>query len=327
MNILVIRFSALGDVVMTVPVIHSVATCYPQHHFIVLSRTGMASYFENLPSNVQFKGVDLNQYKGIWGLGRLYQELKSLNIDAVADLHDVLRSQYLRFRFLLAGQKVCHIHKGRAEKRALTSGDPNKHRQLRTSFERYADVFAELGLPVSVSYIPSKISNPGWIGIAPFAAHAGKVYPHEKMKEVIRRISQHADTRIFLFGGGAREVEMLESWAQIAPNVESVAGKLDRKEELKLISELKVMLSMDSANMHLASLMGTEVVSVWGATHPYAGFLGWNQKLENAIQVDLPCRPCSIYGNKPCSKGDYPCLNTISPEDIAHKVLSVAFDD
>lgn len=327
MNILVIRFSALGDVVMTVPVIHSIATCYPQHHFIVLSRTGMTSYFENLPSNVQFKGVDLNQYKGIGGLGRLYQELKRLDIDAVADLHDVLRSQYLRFRFLLAGKKVCHIQKGRAERKALTSGNPGKHQQLKTSFERYADVFAGLGLPASISYSPSKTSKPGWIGIAPFAAHAGKVYPQDKMREVIRLIAQHADSRVFLFGGGAKEVEMLESWAKIAPNVESVAGKLSRKEELSLISSLRVMLSMDSANMHLASLVGTEVVSVWGATHPYAGFLGWNQKLDNVIQVEMPCRPCSIYGNKPCREGGYPCLNQISPQMIAGKVLSIAFDE
>lgn len=77
------------------------------------------------------------------------------------------------------------------------------------------------------------------------------------------------------------------------------------REELILMSNLDVMVSMDSANMHLASLTGTPVVSVWGATHPYAGFLGCNQKEENAVQVSMPCRPCSIFGNKPCQRGDY----------------------
>lgn len=327
MNVLVIRFSALGDVAMTVPIIHSVAIQYPQHRFFVLSRSGMASYFEKLPSNVEFKGVDLNQYKGIGGLGRLYKELKQLDIDAVADLHDVLRSQYLRFRFCLAGKKVCHIRKGRSEKRALTSGDPSKHHQLKTSFERYSEVFAGLGLLTTVSFSPVGTPQRGWVGIAPFAAHAGKVYPQEKMQEVIRLIAGHEDSRVFLFGGGPKEVALLESWAKNIPNVESVAGKLSRKEELDLISKLKVMLSMDSANMHLASLVGTEVVSVWGATHPFAGFMGWNQKEENAIQTDMPCRPCSIYGNKPCHKGDYLCLNSILPHTIAEKVLSIAFDE
>ena len=77
------------------------------------------------------------------------------------------------------------------------------------------------------------------------------------------------------------------------------------------MSHLDVMLSMDSANMHLASLTGIPVVSVWGATHPMAGFLGYNQDPENVIQIDLECRPCSIYGNKPCQRGDYACLQNI----------------
>ena len=92
------------------------------------------------------------------------------------------------------------------------------------------------------------------------------------------------------------------------------------REELILMSNLDVMVSMDSANMHLASLVGTTVVSVWGATHPYAGFMGWNQKEENAVQVTLPCRPCSIFGNKPCRRGDYACLRQIEPSDIIQKI-------
>ena len=92
--------------------------------------------------------------------------------------------------------------------------------------------------------------------------------------------------------------------------------------ELELMRGLDVMLSMDSANMHLASLVGTRVVSVWGATHPYAGFLGWGQRAEDCVQKDLPCRPCSIYGSKPCRYGDYRCLNSITPEEIVKAVTS-----
>ena len=93
--------------------------------------------------------------------------------------------------------------------------------------------------------------------------------------------------------------------------------------ELTFMSTLDIMISMDSANMHLASLVGIPVVSIWGATHPYAGFMGWGQSIDNAIQIDLPCRPCSIYGNKPCMRGDYACLKNISPEQIVEKVEAV----
>jgi ADP-heptose:LPS heptosyltransferase len=75
--------------------------------------------------------------------------------------------------------------------------------------------------------------------------------------------------------------------------------------------------------MHLASLVNVPVVSVWGATHPSAGFMGWGQKLSNVMSVDLPCRPCSIYGNKKCVRGDFACMNSIAPDAIVEKVLSV----
>ena len=100
-----------------------------------------------------------------------------------------------------------------------------------------------------------------------------------------------------------------------------VAGRLKLEQELALMSHLKLMVSMDSANMHLASLAGTPVVSIWGATHPLAGFMGWNQRTEWAVQADsLPCRPCSIFGNKPCLRGDYACLTGLKAEDILCKI-------
>ena len=88
-----------------------------------------------------------------------------------------------------------------------------------------------------------------------------------------------------------------------------------------LMSHLNVILTMDSANMHLASLTNTPVVSIWGATHPYAGFMGWNQSIDNALQSDIDCRPCSIYGNKRCKLGNYPCLNNIKPEQVVEKIV------
>ena len=142
-------------------------------------------------------------------------------------------------------------------------------------------------------------------------------------EEVIRSLSGDSACRVFLFGGGAHEKEILNAWEKKYPNVISVAGKLKMDEELVLMSRLDVMESMDSGNMHLASLVGTPVVSIWGATHPYAGFMGWHQSPDNAVQLDLPCRPCSIYGNKPCMRGDFACMKNISPELIIEKIENV----
>ncbi len=161
------------------------------------------------------------------------------------------------------------------------------------------------------------------IGIAPFAQHKGKCWPLELVEQTIALLTADPANRIILFGGGAKEVEILEGIAGKYHNVESAAGKYKMKQEQEVMRGLDVMVSMDSANMHLASLVGTPVVSIWGATHPYAGFYGWGQKMENAMQVELPCRPCSIYGNKPCSRGDYACLNMITPQQVVKKITEV----
>lgn len=327
-KLLIIRFTAIGDVVMTAPVVHDLACQYPELQITVLSKERMAAYFADMPENVTFRGVNLNKYKGLGGLFRLFRELKRENYDLVADFHDVIRSKVLRLLFCCSGGKTAHIQKGREEKKSLTQEGSEKH-QLKTSFQRYADVLGKLGYPVQLTYKPEKKSHPSaaerWIGIAPFAAHAGKIYPQEKMKEVIRLLAASPENRIFLFGGGQREKQILEEWAGISPQVQSMVGKLSQQEELDLMSQLDAMISMDSANMHMASLVGTPVLSIWGATHPYAGFMGWGQSAENAVQVNLNCRPCSIFGNKPCKRGDYACLNQITPILIVerlHRIIS-----
>jgi len=81
--------------------------------------------------------------------------------------------------------------------------------------------------------------------------------------------------------------------------------------------------SMDSSNMHMASLVGTPVVSIWGATHPYAGFMGYGQSITNGVQTDLECRPCSVFGDKPCWRKDLACMNNIDIDEVLMKVSQV----
>ena len=361
MKILVTRFSALGDVAMTVPVLQAVATQNDDVELTVLSKPFCAPIFASLPPNVRFEGVDVSRaYRGVSGLRRLVRDCSVADYDAVADLHDVLRTKYMRFYAMLHGVRVAAIDKDRAGRAALVRQTDKCRVKQKTSFEKYADVFRRLGLTVDLSQVvlpvpavanadsaslaaglaqsaapagsaslaaglaqsatPAEPSLPA-IGVAPFAAHDGKIYPLELMREVVRRLAEGGRCDIYLFGGGQKEREVLEEWEAEMPRVRSVAGRLGGLDkELELMSTLRLMLSMDSANMHLPSLVGTPVISIWGATHPLAGFLGWRQSEANALQVDLPCRPCSIFGNKPCLRGDYACLRQIAPEQIVAKV-------
>lgn len=339
-HILLIRFSALGDVAMTIPVIHSLAVQYPQHEITVLSRSALQPLFQGLPANVHFVGADLTgRHRGICGLNRLYAQLKALHIDYVADLHGVLRSRYLCFRFRLAGVMCASIFKGRAGKKKLVRRHHKVLVNQKSSFRRYADVFEKLGFPVLVNFVSiygngkgdfsqiESVTGPKgqqkWIGIAPFAQHKGKIYPIELQEQIVAYFASRPDVKVFLFGGGKAEQAVFDEWMVKYPAVTSLIGKLHMNTELILMSYLDVMLSMDSANMHLASLVNTPVVSVWGATHPYAGFMGWKQLPVNTVQLDLSCRPCSVYGQKPCWRGDYACLNDIKPERIIAKIEGV----
>mgnify|MGYP002521438835 CR=1 FL=1 len=331
-KILVIRFSALGDIAMTVPVIYDLAMQYPDLDITMLSRPMAEPLFERLPKNVHFLAADLNgRHRGMLGLERLQREFHLEDFDYVADFHNVLRSLYLRIDCQMRGQKVAIIDKGRKGKKALTRQKDKVLEQQATSFERYAKVLEQLGLPIKSTFTKldyssfcetQKATNETWIGIAPFAKHQAKVYPLEKMEQVIKALSERENTTIFLFGGGEEEKRQIAELCAKYPNVKAAQSQQGMIGELALMGQLDVMLSMDSANMHLASLVGTRVVSIWGGTHPYAGFLGWNQKPENCVQLDLPCRPCSVYGNKTCFRGDYACLNNITPSQIIEKLVS-----
>ena len=328
-KLLIIRFSALGDIAMTVPVVHDLAVQYPDLDITMLSRPMATPLFERLPKNVHFLAADLNgRHKGLFGLCRLWRDAHLNDFNYIADFHGVLRTWWLRTEGSLHRQKVAKIDKGRKGKRALTRQKDKVLVQQATSFERYAKVLEQLGFPIKPQFIKlyysdlcerQKQSNENWIGMAPFAKHPAKVYPMEKLEEVIKTLSQKENTTIFLFGGGEEEKRQIAELCTKYPNVQPAQSQHGLKGELALMGQLDVMISMDSANMHLASLVGTRVVSVWGGTHPFAGFLGWGQKAEDCVQLDLLCRPCSVYGNKPCLRGDNACLNGITPVQILSK--------
>lgn len=333
-HVLVFRFSALGDVAMTVPVIKLVLQQHQHLQITFVSTAFVQPLFKDI-ERLNFYVAELKgMHKGLKGLYRLHNELnRQFSFDSIADLHDVLRTKVLRTFFSLSQKKIAVIHKGRREKKELTRIKNKKLHPLKSTFERYADVFKKLDLPIHLNaslivkeahFLPQFIllKNEGYrlIGVAPFAKHAEKMYPLEKMKEVLLLLNKEEKAKIFLFGGREEE-SILDDWASGFQNVESLAGKMSFTDELYHIAQLDVMISMDSANMHLASLFGIPVVSVWGSTHLSAGFYGWQQSPGNAVQVDLYCRPCSVFGNRKCYRGDLACLHSIAPQTIVKKVV------
>jgi len=339
-GLLVIRLSAMGDVAMTVPVLTAFCTKYPEVKITVLTRKFFKPMFDQI-TNVSIFAADVNgKHKGLFGLWRLYKELKELDIDAVADLHNVLRSNVLKRFFGFSNIPFKQIDKGRAEKKALTSLKNKVFKNpLKSTHQRYVDVFDSLGFSLDLSKaepmaklpLPKKIndligeSSKVKIGIAPFAAFQGKMYSLELMEEVIGELNKNNAYQLFLFGGGATEVEQLNQLEVKYTNGINCAGKFSFEEELALISNLDLMLSMDSGNGHLAAIYGIPIVTLWGVTHPHAGFSPFNYGSNRAILSDraaYPLIPTSVYGNK-VPEGYENVMSTISTKEIAQTIKNV----
>lgn len=332
-NILVIRLSAMGDVAMTVPVLRALKEQHPELKISVLTRAFFKPFFRDL-IGVEVVIADVKgKHKGVYGLYKLARTLNKKQFYVIADLHNVLRSKILK-KFIRC-KRFISIDKGRKEKKQLISG--KLFEQLKTTHQRYADVFEALGYKIDLNKpkFPKKIElsdklkkfmgntelKP--IAIAPFAAHEGKMYPLHLMKEVIQELTK--DYHVLLFGGGTKEIEVLNEIENTNKNTVNLAGKLSLDEEMDIISNVDVMLSMDSGNAHIAAMLGVKVITIWGVTHPYAGFMPFNQPSDYALLPDrekFPLIPTSVFGNK------YPeayknVAGTISPKQVVQKIKSI----
>lgn len=337
-HVLIIRLSAMGDVAMLVPVVLALTKTYPDLRLTLLTRARFAPMFKDI-SNLTVLEADVKgAHKGVFGLYRLYGILRQQQLTAIADVHHVLRSTILKLFFTFSKIPFVQIDKGRKEKRRLIRPKNKCFKALKSTHQRYADVFGKLGYPIKINdnhrlhKAPIKLekivlpSNKILIGIAPYAAYTSKTYPLELMRQVMSMLVAWEQVHLVLFGGGEKEVGQLNELAQdVGSSVTNVAGKLSFLEELQIISNLKLMLAMDSGNGHLAANYGVPVVTLWGVTHPFAGFAPFGQPKENSLCADrdqFPQLPTSIYGNS-YPEGYETAIASIHPNTIVQRIKCI----
>lgn len=343
-KILILRFSAMGDVVLLVPVLRSVLAEYPELQISVVTRPKFTAFFHHL-SNVKVIAADVDQeFKGLGGLWRLFRKLKAEKFDVVIDEHDHLRTKILRTLFFLAGTLTLVFDKGRNDKKKFTQAENKVTKVLPHTVERYSNAFKKAGFHFSLLQAPHLISEPDirnevaqwleaeglvksepWIGVAPFAMHRSKIWPVENYTELFRFILGQKKCRFFLFGGGQKEIDFFNTLKREFPEqVTLVAGVLKLNKEIALMQKLDLMLCVDSSNMHFATLAGTPILSIWGGTHPDVGFGPFQRNENSIIQIsreELTCRPCSVYGKETCARGDFACMTRITPEIVSHRIM------
>lgn len=325
-HLLVIRTSAMGDVAMLPHALRALRAAYPELRITVATPRLFRPFFDGL--GVDFLEVDTKgRHHSLVGMWKAAHEACKLGIDGLADVHGVMRSEAFRHIMWLHGVPVAHIDKEHSQKRQFIRQGGAKAAPLRHTVLRYCDVFRQLGFEFDdpTPAVPRERPNPmgdkhgRWIGFAPFSAQQGKTYPDDLARETVRLLAARCE-RLFIHSGGGSEAEFAHEMERAYPNVTALYGKIGLSDEMNLIAHLDCVVSMDSLVMHLASLVATPVVSVWGATHPGLGFLGWGCDPRHVLQTDMPCRPCSVYGAKPCRFGDYRCLRSVTPQMIADKV-------
>jgi ADP-heptose:LPS heptosyltransferase len=331
----------MGDVALTVPVLKGLLKHNDNLSITLATRALYKPFFEDIPRLHVFQCDFQERHKGLYGIFKLYQELKSLSrFDYIIDLHSVLRSWILDFLFQIKGISVSKLKKGRHEKKRLIKGSIFK--QLKTTTDRYLDVFKPLNLEFKYPSVPVIHLQEGYkseadnflratgpenifhIGLAPFALHKLKTWPLSHTRELLKMIEGQTNASVYLFGGGPKEISMLADLANDYERCYTMAGKLSIGAEMALMQNMRFMITMDSSNMHLSSLLGVKTIALWGATHPYAGFQAYQQKKERDFQIskkELPCRPCTVFGKGKCKRKDFACMNWLTPQHIFDRLM------
>jgi len=320
-KILIIRFSSIGDIVLTTPVIR----CLQQ-------QLGAEVHFLTKAS---FAGVlKANPYlHKIWTIDKKVSEvlplLRGEQFSAIIDLHNNLRSRRLRLGLL--GVRAYTFNKLNWQKWLLTRWKVNRMPDLHI-VERYLAAAAPLGITNDNKgldhFIPTEdIVSPALLGVStPFiavvigAAHATKRLPMEKLRELCLALP----APIILLGG-PDDREVGQQISNGLDHVHNSCGKLRLHQSADALRQAEVVITHDTGLMHMAAALRKPIISIWGNTVPDFGmypYLPGQQTLNTSFEVPaLSCRPCSKIGYANCPKGHFKCMELQDIQGIAQDVI------
>ncbi|NDW17303.1 hypothetical protein D0T53_00045 [Dysgonomonas sp. 216] len=341
-NTLILRYSRIGDAIIPIPLIYALAIKYPEDNFTILSHSLLEPLFKAMPENVTFVPM-ISKGEGFlrgprFILKRLlfYRKLRQLAFDKIAVLQydtfskkllknvgsgtQVAISDELEFRDINRLKKanfgnlsMTRIYKGIFNELGYDNLDP-EFDSLRFKNESISDIYSMLDIAED-----DKV-----IAIAPFSKEKQKIYPLDRMKEVAGYFAGKKKCKVLILGGGQKEENVVEEWRQEYPQIISVINKFSFADELRLIAHANIVLSMDSANLHIASLLKAPTVSIWGATHPLAGYYTPQKNtIYKTVIKNCDCQPCSIVGSAPCTQAQQMKCMDIAPSLVINAITEL----
>jgi heptosyltransferase-2 len=327
MKVLIIRFSSLGDIVLTFPITRAIHSWQEEAEIHFLTKPQFAPLFTYHPfvKRVIYKTASVNNVISL---------LKKEHYDYVVDLHAKLSSFIVKKR--IGASKTATYRKHHFYRWLMAhTRFGKKLSPIRSTVDLYASALDRLGIPFSVDHqlelflppspesVIAKFDLPATqfrVAIVPGAAHPTKQYPLEYYYELIRLIRSNDGAHIVLLGN-SDEKKLTESLAKdySSTEVTDLAGKTDVMELACVLQSADIVISGDCGPMHVAAALEKPQIAIFGSTHPMLGFAPLNRKAI-ILQKDLACRPCTLHGREQCPQKHFRCMKDISPQEIMDKI-------
>lgn len=318
-NILVIRLSSLGDLILTFPVYASLKSAWPQARITVLTRPAFRELFTPHPQVDRvwvFEG-------SLWNMAR---RIRRERFDLLLDLHGTARS-WVWSTFSGAG-RVLRYNKRLWARRWLVWLRRHSPALQGGVSDWYLEPLERLGFstpsrrpefestPEELNAARERLGPGSFIGVAPGARHATKRWPPERFGEAARRLSEAWGWRVMILGSSEDAAVALEVAQRAGPQVVNRAGKTTLRESAAELSLCSVLLSNDSGAMHLAAAVKVPVVALFGPTVREFGFVPATPRAEVVEVPGLKCRPCALHGLVRCPQGHFRCMIDISVDQV-----------
>jgi lipopolysaccharide heptosyltransferase II len=332
---LVIRFSSIGDIVLSSPMLRALRRRFPESQIDYVTRK---EYAELVRSNHNLNYTyEFDASEGFDGLRRLKRKIRQERYDLIIDIHDSLRSRFLRS--IRGVERIVSFDKRVVERTLLVKFKKNTYKSIVPVWKRYLEGLQELGvegdedgpelhIPDEVLFrVSGRVATlklrrfENVLGLCPGARHFTKRWPSDRFAEVGTRFASERNGMVLIFGGKEDVPQGREIAGRIeeragAGRVVSLCGELSVLETAAAMQFCDAILTNDSGLMHIASAMHRKLVALFGSTVREFGFFPYGEQSRVLERVGLECRPCSHIGRDSCPEDHFKCMMDLSVEDV-----------
>ena len=333
-KILIIRFSSIGDVVLASSLIRGLRTAYPraQIDFLVKSHyADLVRFNHHLSSVIELEPPERDAPK------TLCKRIRDERYDVIVDIHNSLRSRYLRL--FSRANLIVVVSKRVVARFLLVKFKWNFYRRVVSVADRYLEAAKSLGVSSDGKgmelFIPDQTASSVAsmlgkfrlerydivVGCAPAARHFTKRWPMERFVNLGVQFARDYRAKILIFGG-PEDAEYCGDIAQMINTsfggniAESFAGKFSLLETAAALAFCDIVVSNDTGVMHLAAAQQRKVVAIFGSTVREFGFFPYGTEHCVVENKELRCRPCSHIGSKQCPQGHFKCMKDITVDEV-----------